>query len=160
MPARAWRFKSSPAHMIKLRKFSFDHDLERIIEIEKQSFGEPWPDDYLKKVAREPSNDFIVAEADGKIIGYVLARVKEDKSGSTKTIAIDTEYRKQGIGKTLISAVIEKLKEKGAKQVFLHLRTYNKTATEFYKNLGFETIETKKNYFPNNDDAYLLRKEV
>lgn len=144
---------------IKIRNF-LAKDLKRIIEIEKKSFAEPWPDSYLEKLSQKYPNDFVVVEVAEKVVGYALGRLKEDGVGSIKMLAVDSDYRRQGIGKELIGFLINKLKESGAKEIFLKLRTSNSAANKFYATLGFETIKTIEKYFPNGDDAYLMRIKV
>lgn len=145
--------------MIKIRKFLLS-DLPEVMEIEKVSFPQPWPETYLKKLYKERVQDFLVAEVSRKVVGYILGYVKPDKSGSIKTLAVAPDYRRQGIGKKLVNFIIQKLKKKGIKEIFLHTRIKNRVASSFYKKLGFRTIKIIKRYFQNGEDAYLMRKEL
>ena len=164
MLVRACGFESRPGHpydmaQIKIRNF-LSKDLSRIIEIEKKSFAEPWPDSYLEKLSQKYPNDFVVVEIAEKVVGYALGKLKEDNTGSIKMLAIDPDYRRQGIGKELIDFLVNRLKENGVKEIFLKLRTNNDAANKFYSTLGFEMVKTIEKYFPNGDDAYLMRMKV
>jgi len=130
------------------------------MQIEKVSFPEPWPEVYFKKLYKEHPNDFLVADFAGKVVGYILGYVKSNKSGSIKTLAVDSNYRRRGIGKELVNFIIQRLKEKSVKEVFLHTRTKNRTASSFYKRLGFRIIKIVKKYYGNGDDAYLMTKKI
>jgi len=160
---------------IKLRRFKFS-DLEEVMKIKKASFPQPWPEIYFQKLYKEHPNDFLVAElcssprfagarevADlaGKVVGYIfLGYAKPNKSGSIKTLAVDSNYRHRGIGKELVNFIIQRLKGRSVKKVFLHTRRKNRAASSFYKKLGFRIIKIVKNYYCNGDDAYLMKKEI
>jgi len=127
------------------------------MEIEKVSFPKPWPKSYFKKLYKKYPDDFIVVEISNKIIGYILGYKKSDWTGSIKTISVDPSFRHQGVGKELVNFTLNKLRGKEVKEVFLHTRTKNRAASLFYKNLGFKILKTIKNYYPNGDDAYLMK---
>jgi len=55
-------------------------------------------------------------------------------------IDIEDGYHNQGIGKKLIQAQLENLKEKGSKGVHLGCDKKNLNAQGFYKHLGFKTF--------------------
>jgi len=143
----------------KIRNF-LPKDLNRIIEIEKKSFAEPWPDSYLEKLSQKYPDDFVVVEVAEKVVGYALGKLKENGMGSIKMLAIDPDYRRQGIGKELVGFLINRLKENCVKEIFLKLRTSNNVANKFYATLGFEMVKTIEKYFPNGDDAYLMRMRI
>ncbi len=145
--------------MIKIRKFKLS-DLERIIEIEKVSFSQPWSKDFFKALYEKHRDDFLIAELSKKIVGYILGYKKSKELGSIKTMAVDPNRRRQGIGTKLINFLIKKLKKGGVKKIFLHIRTKNRIANAFYKKLGFKVVKTVKNYYQNGDNAYLMKKEI
>jgi len=143
--------------MLKIRRFKLS-DLEKIIEIEKNSFPQPWSKAYFKKIYKEHPNDFMVAELSGKVAGYILGYVKPNRSGSIGTLAVTRRYRRQGIGKQLVNLIMQRMKQKDIKEISLHTRKKNRIANSFHKKVGFRTIEIIKKYYPNNEDAYLMRR--
>jgi ribosomal protein S18 acetylase RimI-like enzyme len=74
-----------------------------------------------------------VAELFGKSAGYILGYVKPNKSGFIEILAVDQRYRRQGIGKKLINLIMQRLKQKGVKEVLLHTRKKNRAANSFHK---------------------------
>lgn len=145
--------------MVKIRQFS-PQDFESVAKISQESFPHPWSEEYLKKVSQDHARDILIAESDGQIVGYILGYIKSDRSGSIKILAVDPDYRRQGIGQKLINAALEKMKKSGCEEVFLKLRTNNSTADNFYQEIGFERDKTLKGYFSNGDDAYIMRKNL
>lgn len=144
--------------MVKVRKFALS-DLRRILEIEKRAFAYPYSGDYFKKLFQRYAYGFIVAEEQGKIVGYAIGRPKNG-SGEIVSIAVGTDWQGRGVGQTLANSLINHFKELGFKKVFLHVRTGNQVAISFYQRLGFKTIKTIANYYSNGDNAYLMGKEI
>jgi len=131
------------------------------MEIERLSFPNRklYPEDYFRKLYQKYSEGFIVAEDKGKILGYAISEVQKDL-GKIISIAVYPAWRKRGIGKTLTNFLINNFKEKGVKEISLHVRTKNKVGITLYKKLGFKILKTNKNYYQNGDDAYLMERKL
>jgi ribosomal protein S18 acetylase RimI-like enzyme len=59
---------------------------------------------------------------------------------------VDTGFRKQGIGETLIKSAMEFAKKEGAKYLELSTAVDNYTAQSLYTAIGFEKQEPDKNF--------------
>jgi ribosomal-protein-alanine N-acetyltransferase len=95
------------------------------------------------------------------VVGYIIGKLSNDgKSGEIISLAVDAGWRKMGIGKRLAQSLINHFQKKGAREVLVHVRTNNTAGIGFHKNLGFEVVETLREYYRNGDDAYLMRKEI
>jgi len=131
------------------------------MEIEKVSFPnrEAYSENYFKKLYQKYSEGFIVAENEGKIIGYTIGRPKNE-SAEIISLAIHPNWRQKGVGRNLTNFLINHLKESGFKEIFLHVRTRNQVAISFYKESGFNVLKKIKNYYQNGDDAYLMKKKL
>jgi len=85
----------------------------------------------------EDSAYHIVCRSDsGLVVGTGRLNI-ENSIGIVSQMAIDLQYRKQGIGKMILLALIEKCKEEGLLSIELSAR---KSAIEFYKKVGFYII--------------------
>ena len=60
-----------------------------------------------------------------------------DNKAKLERMAIDKEYRKQGLGSVLLHKVISFAKEKNIKEIYLHSQL---KAKEFYASNGFKLI--------------------
>lgn len=111
-----------------------------------------------------------VAEDDGKIVGYVLAKMEEETGtagsaseephGHITSLAVLREYRKLGLATSLMTAV-EKvmLTCYDALYVSLHVRVSNKAALTLYRDtLGFKVFDTETKYYADHEDAFDMRK--
>ena len=77
---------------------------------------------------------------DTRIIGILAVEKFEESTFEIRGIAVDAEYRKRGIGQTLIKHVCEEL------AISSLLAETNDTAVNFYKSCGFETEGFLKTY--------------
>ena len=127
-----------------------EENIQDVVEIEDISFSVPKKD----SIFRHDQNKYLVAEENGKIIGYIGT---EEISGETHIInmAVHPENRKQGIGKKLIEAVLD-----DENVFFLEVRASNNAAQKLYEKYGFEKVGVRKNYYEDNgEDAYIMRRE-
>ena len=73
------------------------------------------------------------------------------------TIAIREALRQQGIGATLLIAVMDMAMHMGAHMVTLEVRVSNVEAQTLYINYGFQQTGMRKHYYSDNgEDAYIM----
>ena len=132
-------------------------DVDAVAEIEQQTFARPWSrDSFRQEIMRNAVARYLVAEEDGKILGYAGAWVILDESHITN-IAVLEEARGRGIGKRLTSELLQVLSNLGACYATLEVRVSNERAQSLYKSLGFVSVGNRKRYYEdNNEDAYLM----
>lgn len=79
---------------------------------------------------------FLVAEADGSVIGAVMAGY-EGHRGWINYLAVNPSYRRRGLGRTLMLEAERRLKAAGCPKINLQVRPENRGAVAFYERLGF-----------------------
>jgi len=135
-----------------------DGMLDEIAQIERSCFTEPWSAELIRDTAHKPYNKFLVAKENEKIIGYGVSMLMYDE-GEILNIAVDGEYRRRGIGRALLEALILSLRERGAAKVFLEVRVSNAAAIALYTSFGYETIDLRHNYYRKpTESAYIMRQ--
>lgn len=92
---------------------------------------------------------YLIAEDDGKVVGYALACITDEVSELLGT-AVIPEYRNQGIGKQLLE---KRLAWLGNREVVLQTRTDNHIIQEMYKSYGFKPSQILKDYYREGVDA-------
>lgn len=112
---------------------------------------------YVKDFGKQKDDSALVAEADGKIIGAVWARIMDDYGhidDSTPSLAISLykEYRSKGIGTQLMKSILSKLKQCGYKQTSLAVQKSN-YAVRMYKKLGFVIVD-------ENQEEYIMVRHL
>ena len=134
-------------------------DLQRIYEIEIESFKTPYSFFTLQTLFWFNKEYFYVAEIGGKIVGYIIGDVRNNR-GHVVSIAVDSQYRGKGVGKCLMNVLIKKFKETSIKTIRLEVAVSNLIAQTFYKKMGFRAIGRIKNYYRNGEDAFLMEKRL
>lgn len=139
-----------------IRIMRFD-DLERVMEIEKESFADPWSrKSYEFEVAGNRFSIPVVLEFNHEIIGHaVVWKIFEEFH--IATIAVAPEYRGQGWGKYLLSSLMEMAAE--AEYALLEVRPSNTGAIHLYEKFGFAKVGMRRHYYRNGEDAVIMRKE-
>ena len=132
-------------------------DLDAVTAIENATFAMPWSrESFRQELERNVAARYLVAEADGRVVGYAGAWVILDESHITN-IAVLEAYRGRGIGKQLTQALLQYLSNLGACYATLEVRVSNLRAQNLYRSLGFVSVGKRKRYYEDNgEDAFLM----
>lgn len=87
----------------------------------------------------------VVAEEDEKIVGAILCG-SDGRRGCLYHVCVHKDYRRQGIGKTMVIWCMEKLKELQINKVSLIAFTQNDIGNAFWKEIGW-TKREDLNYY-------------
>ena len=87
----------------------------------------------------------VVAEEDGKIVGAILCG-SDGRRGCLYHVCVHRDYRRQGIGKTMVVWCMEKLKDLQINKVSLIAFTQNDIGNAFWKEMGW-TKREDLNYY-------------
>lgn len=114
-----------------------------------------------------PQLSYVAEDEDGKIVGYVLAKMEEDPEdqiphGHITSLAVKRSHRKMGLARKLMDQSARAMAEVfGATYVSLHVRKSNRAALHLYtETLGFEISETEKKYYADGEDAYAMKRDL
>ncbi len=77
-----------------------------------------------------------VCEDDGKVIGTILCG-EDGRRGYLYHLAVDKNYRRNGIGKELVNLVLNSLKEKGIIKCHLFVYYENEIGKTFWEKTGW-----------------------
>lgn len=135
-----------------------DDVLSKLDLVEQSCFHGSWTRDMLKEEIENPLSVLVQDERDGVITGFALGRVVADE-GELYQIGVLSEYRRMHIGEALLTALHEKMREKGAVCCFLEVRSRNAAAIALYERDGYQRISVRKGYY-GDDDAVIYRKEL
>ncbi|UCG90932.1 MAG: ribosomal protein S18-alanine N-acetyltransferase [candidate division WOR-3 bacterium] len=134
-------------------------DLGRVYEIEVESFPNPWPRVFFENDLKSPKAVALVAENKTTIVGYSIATCVDDELHITN-IAVDKNYQRQGIATQLMDKLENIAEERGCTYAYLEVRTHNLAAINMYKNIGYNILYIRKQYYIDGDDAYVMSKEL
>ena len=109
---------------------------------------EPDLEMYIKDFSQQPDDWALAAEMDGLLVGAVWVRIMKDYGyydDQTPSLSISflPEFRGQGLGQQLMTAMLDLLKAKGYPSVSLSVSKDN-PAVRFHQRLGFVTVEERE----------------
>ena len=131
-------------------------DMQAVLSIDYKCFKDPYPLSLLNHLHAMHPDGFLVAEADGKIVGYLIGVLRWGTTGHILAIATDPPYQRQGIASALMKNIIDRLRAKGAKLVRLEVRKSNVVAQQFYLKLGFRQREEIPYYYEDGEAAVTM----
>ena len=134
----------------RVRKFKIN-DLDQVVAIAERyaSWDVTATEADIEGFHSASPEFFFVAEAENKILGFVCGREsnppaealnkwKSRKAASIETLAVDEDYRRQGIATSLLTALFEEFKQKEIDLVTLSVPAVEIAAMKLYGKLGFE----------------------
>ena len=137
-----------------------EHELAEVARLECQIFSDPWSEKSLKDTKEQPQGVIVVAEVEGQIAGYCILYCVVDE-GEIARIAVDGNFRRQGIGCGLLDYICTQCEEKGVERLLLDVRESNESARQFYQQYGFDTDGIRKGFYENpKEDAILMSKRI
>lgn len=140
-------------------------DASEIAALERVCFSRPWAESSVLSEIENPNVCFLVCFFDGVLCGYISARFTCGE-WYVSNLAVLSAYRRQGIGKLLLTSLIKSAKEQNAFFVSLEVRRSNENAIRLYESCGFLLSGNRKNFysFPQEDAAiytlYLNEGEI
>jgi ribosomal-protein-alanine N-acetyltransferase len=142
--------------MLRVMRFE---DLDGVVEIERRSFPNPWPRFFFEKDLESGNTVAFVAENDGRIIGYALGSCIDVELHITN-IAVAEDHQRHGLGSRMLRKMEEVAIERGCGFAYLEVRTTNVAAISMYRNKGYDILYTRKRYYIDGNDAYVMHKEL
>lgn len=124
------------------------------MKIEEASFPNPYAKSVFTRYLSLTDEGFLVAEQKGGVVGYIIAEI-QGTQGLIVSLAVLPEYRKGGIGSTLMREALQRLCKK-VRRIHLQVSVQNRAALKFYRKFSFQEMGTVKNYYPDGDDAVLM----
>jgi ribosomal-protein-alanine N-acetyltransferase len=138
-------------------------DLAEVVEMEEITGLNRWGyDAYRRELLTNPGAVMLVARpldagCGRRTLGYVAAAVLFDEI-HVNNIATHPDYRRLGIARALMTAVIDEGALRGVKQCVLEVRASNQVAQELYFAFGFIVNRRRKDYYrmPTEDALEML----
>jgi ribosomal protein S18 acetylase RimI-like enzyme len=130
---------------VKIRSLKRE-DLDAIVEIDEKVLGE-YRRDYWERKLELMNSKFsqisLVAEVEGKIVGFILGDVSgwefgvPETIGWIETIGVDPGYQKKGLATSLAHELISNLKVTGVKTIYTLVSWNNWDLLQFFHAMGF-----------------------
>lgn len=140
------RIISTECQSLEINGVITDTHLLEIQKIETLTFSDAWSLASLRSTELLAHGKIIVCQKSNEILAYLIL-YKMANTIEIARIAVKSEYRGMGIGKTLLNYVKSHIKDVACDEIILEVRESNKNAINFYKLQGFCSIGTRPNYY-------------
>ena len=140
-----------------IRNASLD-DIAEIINLENSFPSEIYSKEEIIKMVGLDYYQFLIAEIDKKVVGYLCATIIFDNCDILKII-VNQDFQRNGIGRELVLALKKICKGLNVKKIQLEVSVENIKAISFYENLGFKYVYLRHQYY-NGIDAKIYEMSV
>ena len=122
-------------------------DLDRVVEIDIKVLEKPRPEYWemkLELVRKRSQISSLVAELDGKVIGFIIGGASRweygvpENIGWIDTIGVDPEYQRKGIARILFKEMTDNLKKVGVDTIITFVKRRDPVLLSFFNSLGFQ----------------------
>jgi ribosomal-protein-alanine N-acetyltransferase len=120
-------------------------DVGDVIAIERASYAFPWSEGVFRDCIRVGYLCRVVEHA-GKVCGYGIMSYGAGEA-HVLNICIHADLRGQGVGRKMMSYLLERARAAQQYDVFLEVRPSNATAIALYESLGFVQVGLRKAYY-------------
>ena len=134
-------------------------DLPRVLEIERESYSNPWNEEQFIDALRRQDTIGMTIEVNKRVEGFMVYNLHR-VSIELLTIAVAKDKRRQGLGSEMIDKLAQKLNDR-RRYIICSVHERNLAAQLFFKSRGM-TARIIHDYYQNGDDAYhfTFRNEI
>ena len=131
-------------------------DLGALEAMERACFSDPWSREVLAAQLPDARHEFLVAERDGLLLGYIAMMCVLDE-GDVSNVAVAPEARRRGVGRALLAGMLARARKRALSTVTLEVREHNAAAIALYGAAGFEPVGRRRGYYEHpREDAVLM----
>ena len=132
-------------------------DLEQMKNTLYSDFDNFWSYNVLKQELENENTTYIIAKEKEEVVGFAGISVCIDEA-TLNNIVVKKTCRGRGIGGELLESLIDICSDLNLKTFTLEVNTTNEPAIRLYKKFGFKNLGTRKKYYNNTQDAYIMTK--
>jgi [ribosomal protein S18]-alanine N-acetyltransferase len=135
-------------------------DLDRILEIERASFPQPYSRDIFEEELTLDIAYPMVLRLGGIIVGFIDYWVVKNEIHLIN-VAVDVAYRHQGWGSFLVEHLEKAAYQHEATKIFLDVRESNLAAIQLYQKFGYKKVGVRRRYYSDNgENALVMAKHL
>ncbi len=141
-------------------------DVPAVIGINGETLPEHYSDYFYYDILAEFPESFLVAEADGAVVGYVMGRVEYGfshlrklglaRKGHIVSVAVKEQHRGKGVGSLLLKTAHEAMAVRGGTECYLEVRVSNVQAINLYQRLGYKMSGRLEGYYKDGEAALVM----
>lgn len=144
-----------------------ENDADQLPTIHGEDFARPWSDHEFETLIGQQAvfgfGAWRVGHRAEAPAGFVLARLAAGEA-EILTIAVARTWRRHGLGRELMEAVLRHLHAERAEALFLEVEETNQPAIALYRRLGFFEVGRRPGYYGEpgmeKTSALVMRRDL
>ena len=136
-------------------------DLDEVLDLENRVFAQPWTkDNFQGEFARRITLAWGLKTAPADrgrrtLAGYCFFWLIKPEI-HLLNLAVRDEYRRRGLARRLLKAMVSLGRRIGVGRIFLEVRPTNMAALALYRSFGFQPAGRRAGYYDSGEDAQLM----
>jgi ribosomal-protein-alanine N-acetyltransferase len=131
-------------------------DAAAIAEIARDSLPERWsPQAFRAELEARGGVGLVAVDERGRVVAYALAAQAHGEV-EIRSLAVAPAWRRRGLARRLLHALLETQREAGASDVLLEVRSSNLAARRLYAASGFEPRGERPRYYADGETAIVM----
>ncbi|GIW40060.1 MAG: hypothetical protein KatS3mg076_0637 [Candidatus Binatia bacterium] len=129
--------------------------LEDLAALSCEAGALAWSRAALERELESPHASGLVAEAEGRLVGFLCARVLPPEA-EILNLVVSPPWRRRGVARRLLGEFLESAAKEGVERVFLEVAEDNEPAKNLYRSLNFLEHGRRAGYYGPGRDALVL----
>jgi [ribosomal protein S18]-alanine N-acetyltransferase len=146
---------------LTVRPISVD-EIDSIVILDRLCFGGLWSIDSYRREMTNDNSHFLGVSIDrtlepetSGIIGFGCFWAILDEAHIT-LLGVHPQYQRQGLGKLLLGALLDKARSIEMARATLEVRASNQGAIDLYERFGFQTVGRRKKYYQDTGEDGII----
>ena len=133
--------------------------LEEICRLENRCYPAPWSNNLIEGEFDKAVSFRLGIRLNGTIVAYSFNYLVADEL-HILNVAVAPEWRRHGLGRKLIEAILDSARSQGAQFAILEVRLSNEVARQLYEGAGFRVSGRRASYYRNNGEDALIMERI
>lgn len=130
-------------------------DLDAVMAIEAVSFPAPWTRSMFSDDLSRDDRVWLAAVHGDTLVGYAGAMLVGEEA-HVMNLAVLEAARGRGIGRALLSALLDALAARGVRRITLEVRERNEEAIALYESAGLHDVGLRPGYYAETGEAAVI----
>jgi [ribosomal protein S18]-alanine N-acetyltransferase len=146
---------------LTIKPISVD-EIDSIVILDRLCFGGLWSIDSYRRELTNDNSHFLGVSIDrtlepetSGIVGFGCFWAILDEAHIT-LLGVHPQYQRQGLGKLLLGALLDKARSIEMARATLEVRASNQGAIDLYERFGFQTVGRRKKYYQDTGEDGMI----
>ena len=133
-----------------IRPLAGEQEVAAYVELHRAVFQSKsmtiaWRQRTLARPEYIPGLDLVAVASDGRLAAFCICWLNrksgEGISGQIEPLGVHEEFRKQGVGRCILTEGLRRLQEQGAQAIYVETDNYRNEAFTLYESAGFRVVQ-------------------